>query len=96
MILVPVLSIISLLVILSDLDWEWIKSTANNQTNFNHSIFGIVTISLSVVQVIGAFFRPINSHPQRFVFNYLHRTIGFITFVLSSKEFIFSMNKINF
>ena len=49
MISVPVLSLIAFLVILSDLDWQWVETS--EQLNFAHSIFGIVTISLSIIQV---------------------------------------------
>jgi hypothetical protein len=49
---VPVLSIISFLIILSELDWKWI-SLESRETNqkFAHSIFGIVAIGLSFFQV---------------------------------------------
>jgi len=45
------LSIIALLIILAYLDWKWIKTS--EPVNFAHSIFGIVTISLSFFQVRG-------------------------------------------
>ena len=82
MICVPILSIIAFLIILSQLQWSWIVNTS--QPNFAHSIIGIITISFSVLQVIGAFFRVDKDHPKRFIFNHIHRTLGIVTFILAS------------
>lgn len=32
-----------------------------------------------------SFWRPDKTHPKRFIFNYVHRTIGISTFIFSSK-----------
>ena len=55
MISVPIVSIIAFLVILLQLKWTWVDST--NQTNYVHSIIGIITISFSVLQVLKIFFQ---------------------------------------
>lgn len=49
MLSVPVISIVSFLVILADVQWKWISQTIS--LNFAHSIIGIITIGLSVIQV---------------------------------------------
>ena len=49
MVLVPLLSVIAFLVILSDLNWRWIRE--DEPLEFAHSIFGIFTISFSIIQV---------------------------------------------
>ena len=49
MFIVPVLSIISFLIILSKEKWKWIP--IESKASFAHSIFGIVAIGLSVLQV---------------------------------------------
>lgn len=50
MILSPIFSIAAFLVILADLEWKWIEKT--NKVSFAHSIFGIVLIGLSLIQVL--------------------------------------------
>ena len=49
MIFVPILSIIAFIVILADLGWKWVD--IESKVGFAHSIFGIVVIGLSVIQV---------------------------------------------
>jgi hypothetical protein len=49
MISVPIISITAFIVILADLKWQWVSQTL--VVNFVHSIFGIITMALSVVQV---------------------------------------------
>ena len=49
MLLVPILSIISFLIILSQLDWFWVLSSI--PVAFTHSIFGIIAIIFSIIQV---------------------------------------------
>lgn len=49
MICVPFISVISFLLIFWNLNWEWVES--KKQPNFAHSITGIITISLSFLQV---------------------------------------------
>jgi hypothetical protein len=50
MIFVPICSSAAFIVILADLDWKWCETTP--VMNFVHSIFGIVTIGFSIIQVI--------------------------------------------
>jgi hypothetical protein len=42
-------------------------------------------IIFNIQKVIGAFFRVDKDHPKRFLFNYFHRTLGVLTFLLASK-----------
>jgi hypothetical protein len=84
MVCVPVLSISSLFVILADLDWTWV--TSDKSLEFSHSIIGVVTISLSTIQILIAFVRPSgeDTNRKRKVFNYFHKATGYATFLLSS------------
>lgn len=50
MLLVVIISVVGLIVILSFRNWTWV--TTDEPVIFAHSIFGIVTISLAVLQVI--------------------------------------------
>jgi hypothetical protein len=49
MVMVPVLSIIALLIILSAVDWKWMET--EEKLEFTHSIFGIVAIGFAFFQV---------------------------------------------
>lgn len=49
MILVPIFSIIALVIILVDLQGQWV--IPEDKIAFIHSIFGIITIILSIIQV---------------------------------------------
>ncbi len=49
MILASVISIVAFIVILAYLDWSW--TGLDDPVCFTHSIFGIVTIGFSVIQV---------------------------------------------
>ena len=87
MVMVPVLSIVAFVLIFSQLKWNWVRVGFTN--NFLHSIAGAVTIGLSIIQPLLAIFRCDKDHKYRFVFNYVHRTIGVCCFFLSSKKFLF-------
>jgi hypothetical protein len=50
MFMVPILTIIGFIVVLAELKGKWISS--EDKVKFTHSIFGIVTLGLSVLQVI--------------------------------------------
>lgn len=50
MILVVLMSITAFIVILADLEWKWVENSGS--INFIHSIFGIVTIGLAIIQVL--------------------------------------------
>ena len=50
MIIVPTISVVSFIIILDQLKWRWVS---NEKTiEFTHSIFGILAICFSVIQVI--------------------------------------------
>jgi hypothetical protein len=82
--LVPVLSIVAFVLIFAQLKWNWVR--AGFKTDFMHSIAGAVTIGLSVLQPLLAIFRCDKDHKYRFVFNYVHRTIGVCCLLMSSKK----------
>lgn len=49
MIFLPICSITAFIVILAELDWKWVE--ISTPVEFAHSIFGIVTIGISIIQV---------------------------------------------
>ena len=51
MVFAPICSIISFIVILADFKWKWIELTDVQVVNFAHSIFGIVVVGFSIIQV---------------------------------------------
>ena len=51
MMFIPIVSVAAFIVILWDLDWKWVQLTDFQVVNFVHSIFGIVVIGLSFIQV---------------------------------------------
>ena len=56
MILVTIITFTSFIVILSDMNWKWIIASNNTSVVFTHSIFGIITVSLTILQVINVKF----------------------------------------
>lgn len=82
MLFVPVLSIISLLIILSQLNWKWVE--IESKAGFAHSIFGIAAIGFSFIQPFIAVLRCDKDHQFRWIFNYVHRTIGIAALLFSS------------
>ena len=82
MILVALISIAALLIILSARRWSWVNAD-EQPLEFAHSIFGIVTIGLSVIQVALGLLRPSLEHPKRFIFNLVHRLFGISAFIFS-------------
>ena len=52
MICVPIISIVAFIVILADLEWKWVEASQDEALEFTHSIFGIVAICLSIIQVM--------------------------------------------
>ncbi len=90
MIATPVLAFISFLVILSDLNWNWIDQTSS--IDFAHSILGICTVSFSILQV--------NTLPVRenlgFYFKFIYINLKVVIGLLrpakdSPRRFIFNI-----
>ena len=50
MILATMITLISFLIILSDLNWKW--KSDKKSLEFAHSIFGIIAITFSIIQVL--------------------------------------------
>ena len=82
--IIPGISLAAFLVILSDLNWKWVST--ETPLNFAHSITGIITISLPFLQIGVALLRPHPGTPRRPYFNYFHRSLGILIFVLSGKN----------
>ena len=60
---------------------QWIPR--NETREFAHSIVGILVICFAIIQPIMALFRCAPDAQYRFIFNYVHATIGFLAFTLS-------------
>ena len=55
MLSVPLISLAAFILILSQLNWSWV--TISSSVGFTHSIFGIVVVALSLVQVRNIFIK---------------------------------------
>lgn len=89
MLLAVVVSLVSLVIILFDKNWQWVQVTST--FNFVHSILGISTIGLAFIQPILAIFRPDKDAPKRPIFNWVHRSIGVLTFILAMAAILMGM-----
>lgn len=76
-----VLTIAAFIVIFYKKEWNWVDSS--DTVGFSHSIVGILTISLTAIQPVIAFFRPGKYEDKRPIFNWVHRSIGLLTLILS-------------
>ncbi len=74
MITVLGLSILALLIILSDLNWGWVAKT--NRAAYTHSVFGILTLVVMFFQIFIGVLRPTRLHEKRNMFNIFHRCVG--------------------
>jgi hypothetical protein len=78
---VAVLVIIAFILILVYEKGKWVPQSTPRE--FAHSIIGIITICFAIIQPIMALFRCTPDAPNRFIFNYAHRTLGFSALILS-------------
>ncbi|CAF1023798.1 unnamed protein product [Adineta ricciae] len=78
---VAILTIIAFVLILVFESGQWIPR--NETREFAHSIVGILVICFAIVQPIMALFRCAPDAQYRFIFNYVHATVGFLAFILS-------------
>ena len=54
-----------------------------------HPILGIILIGLAILQVLGAFFRPLPTHEYRPLFNWLHWGLGNTAHIVGGTMFFF-------
>ncbi|RNA44203.1 ferric-chelate reductase 1 -like protein [Brachionus plicatilis] len=66
-------------------NWKWTSSQV--KINFAHSIIGILTIGISVIQPIFGALRPDKDSPNRPIFNWLHRIFD-VSITLATKFFL--------
>lgn len=81
MITVVLLTIIAFILILVYEDGKWISR--DEQLQFAHSIIGILVICFAMIQPLMALFRCKPDGEYRFIFNYIHRTVGITSLILS-------------
>lgn len=51
---------------------------------FNHAILGLATLILTIIQPLGAYFRPHPDSSQRPIFNWLHWFFGNAAHIVAS------------
>ena len=83
------LTLISFVLILVYKRGEWVSKV--NRREFTHSIIGIIVICFALFQPFMALFRCNPDDRYRFIFNYLHATIGFSAFILSIAAIFLAM-----
>ena len=84
MMCVPLLSLVGFICIWIQKKWTWVPISLS--ANFVHSILGILAICFAFVQPLMALFRPHKGDLSRPVFNWAHRCLGILTYILSSKN----------
>ncbi|CAF1256178.1 unnamed protein product [Adineta ricciae] len=98
---VPILTLIAFILILVYENGRWISR--NEKREFAHSIAGIIVVVFSVIQPFMALYRCKPDAHYRFIFNHIHRIVGFIALILSIvamflvmffTQFSFEKNKI--
>jgi hypothetical protein len=78
---VAILTVIAFILILVYENGQWIPR--DEQQEFAHSIVGIIVICFAIIQPIMALFRCKPDAEYRFIFNYVHATVGISAFLLS-------------
>ncbi|CAF1387689.1 unnamed protein product [Rotaria magnacalcarata] len=86
---VAILTLVAFILILVYKKGQWISQ--KNQREFAHSIVGILVISFSIIQPFMALFRCNPDAHYRFIFNYVHATVGFSALVLSIAAIFLAM-----
>jgi len=86
---VAILTLISFVLIIVYKKGQWISKT--DQREFVHSIIGIIVISFAIIQPFMALFRCNPDDRYRFIFNYVHATVGFSAFILSIAAIFLAM-----
>jgi hypothetical protein len=86
---VALLTLIAFVLILVYKKGQWISQ--KNQREFTHSIIGIIVISFAIIQPFMALFRCNPDDRYRFIYNYLHATVGFSAFILSIAAIFLAM-----
>jgi Ca2+/Na+ antiporter len=76
-----ILTITAFILILVYKQGKWVSQDTPRE--FAHSIIGVIIICFAIIQPIMALFRCKPDAEYRFIFNYAHRTVGLIAFILS-------------
>lgn len=76
-----VFTAIAFILILAFKEGKWISK--GSQLEYAHSIVGIIVICFAFIQPIMAIFRCAPDAEYRFIFNYLHATVGSLALLLS-------------
>lgn len=80
------LTVIAFILIFVELGgWTSIPATQNP-----HAVIGLITTLLAFIQPFIAYFRPHPDAPKRYLFNWVHWTVGRFSHVLGSKLIVIS------
>ncbi|RNA13986.1 ferric-chelate reductase 1 [Brachionus plicatilis] len=90
MISVCLLSLIGFGFIFSYKNWTW--TSQSSVKNFAHSIVGLITILLSLIQPAMAIFRPDKLAENRPIFNWAHRLVGILAYAFSITAVFLGVN----
>ena len=81
MTMVTLLTITAFILIFAYKEGVWVSK--DNKIEYVHSIIGIIVICFAIIQPLIAVFRCKPNGQYRFIFNYLHATIGLTSLILS-------------
>lgn len=88
MVFVTLLTILSFLFALIELDWKW----SADGHNFVHAILGLIVIICACINPILGFFRPTPNSKFRCIFFWLHWLIGAIAYCLAVPTIFIGMD----
>jgi hypothetical protein len=89
MMIAVTLTLIAFILILVYKKGQWTSSM--NQQEFAHSIIGIIVVCFASIQPLMAIFRCNPNGSYRFIFNYVHATVGLSALVLSILAILLAM-----
>ena len=76
-----ILTIIAFILIFSYENGQWVSK--DTQREYAHSIIGIIIVCFTIIQPLMALYRCKPDQKYRFIFNYIHRTVGLLALILS-------------
>jgi hypothetical protein len=79
MIAAIVLTTLGLLIILWDLNWTWIR--IDSSIEFIHSLIGVISIGLAVLQVVASISSESDSKFNLLKYKCINKSIGMITLI---------------
>ena len=92
-----VLMIAGLVTILIAHEWRWLGPKAGGKSNTGsvaiHSLFGLLSVIIAWIQPLNALVRCAPSDPRRSYFNWIHRILGLIGWLLAATTITIACKK---